>query len=198
LFRVPTPVKRFCAGSLAGVTATCCTYPLDLAKARLSTTAASQYPSLWSVFVNVYRAGGLFGLYRGIFPTVLGSVPYAGTSFFTYETLKLLNRDRTGRTENVFEKLGFGAIAGLCGQSASYPLDILRRRMQTGVIVRGTSMLQVYRTILKTEGVVHGLYKGLSMNWIKGPVAVGVSFTVYETLVRMFRQVPYISKRISS
>lgn len=57
-----------------------------------------------------------------------------------------------GRTgTNAFEKLVFGAVAGLLGQSTSYPLDIVRRRMQTSSLasnqyrsVVGT-LLKVYR-----------------------------------------------------
>ena len=40
------------------------------------------------MFKKIYRTEGLKTLYRGISPTVLGVIPYAGTSFFTYETLK--------------------------------------------------------------------------------------------------------------
>jgi solute carrier family 25 protein 42 len=76
------------------------------------------------------------------------------------------------------ERLLFGAIAGLFGQSASYPLDIVRRRMQTRPGY--TSILQTMRKVLREEGVMHGLYKGLSLNWIKGPISVGVSFTTFD------------------
>lgn len=31
---------------------------------------------------------GIKGFYRGYVPTILGIIPYAGTSFFTYGTLK--------------------------------------------------------------------------------------------------------------
>ena len=36
----------------------------------------------------MYREEGLLTLYRGYISTMLGVIPYAGTSFFTYETLK--------------------------------------------------------------------------------------------------------------
>ena len=41
-----------------------------------------------AVFLKMYRCEGVRSLYRGFTPTVVGVIPYAGTSFFTYETLK--------------------------------------------------------------------------------------------------------------
>ena len=78
----------------------------------------------------------------------------------------------------------FGAVAGLLGQSASYPLDIVRRRMQTK---KGyNSISYTIRVVINEGGIVHGLYKGLSLNWIKGPISVGVSFTTFDILLKLF------------
>jgi hypothetical protein len=90
---------------------------------------------------------------RGLTPTLLGVIPYAGTSFFTYETLKRMAEERrAARAEpplaSPLERLAAGAVAGLLGQTASYPLDIVRRRMQTGVqLGRGGKYCTIWGTI---------------------------------------------------
>ena len=134
--------SRFVAGSLAGSTGQMLTYPLDRARAVMAVTNSKdqtgrQYKNLVSVFAHIYRTEGLLAFYRGLTPTLLGVIPYAGTSFFTYETLKgwtIERRRREGETggSHMFmlptpvERLGCGAIAGLLGQASSYPLDIVR------------------------------------------------------------------------
>jgi solute carrier family 25 protein 42 len=87
LFRA-SPFVRFLAGSLAGVTSQSLTYPLDLARARMAVTHKEQYRTLRQVFVKIWYEEGPRTFYRGFLPTVLGVIPYAGVSFFTYDTLK--------------------------------------------------------------------------------------------------------------
>ena len=78
-------------------------------------------------------------------------------------------------------------MAGLLGQSSSYPLDIVRRRMQTQIGYSQLGILGTMRKVVLEEGFIHGLYKGLSLNWVKGPIAVGVSFTSFD-IVHKFLQ----------
>lgn len=61
---------------------------------------------------------------------------------------------------------------------------MVRRRMQTAGVTgqQYGSVLGTMKTIVVQEGGVRGLYKGLSMNWIKGPIAVGVSFTTFDLM----------------
>ncbi|KAF7495585.1 hypothetical protein SSS_02232 [Sarcoptes scabiei] len=179
------PHRSFIAGSLAGVVSTSCTYPLDVARARMAVD--SSYKSLTEVFTQSIQRYGIKNLYRGFIPTVCGVIPYAGCSFFTYETLKRIHFDFYGDKEiNPVFRLIFGAMAGLFGQSASYPLDIVRRRMQTqnGYVELG--IVGTIKKVVNEEGLVHGLYKGLSLNWVKGPIAVGISFTSFDLFNKFF------------
>ena len=130
------------AGSLAGVTAGSLTYPLDRARAVMAVTNVGEYKNLLDVFKRTLRNEGYSALYRGFAPTIIGVIPYAGVSFLTYEKLKGMWCNRQSscvKTESLktdsnlspLWRLLFGATAGLLGQTASYPLDIVRRRMQT-------------------------------------------------------------------
>ncbi|XP_065566450.1 mitochondrial coenzyme A transporter SLC25A42-like isoform X2 [Artemia franciscana] len=132
----PSPWLRMIAGSLAGVTSQSLTYPLDLARARMAVTDRLRYKSIVTVFVKIWKDEGPKTLYKGYTPTILGVIPYAGISFFTYETLKKRHADLTNEKPNAIERLIFRAVAGLFGQSSSYPLDI-RRRMQTTSVIFG-------------------------------------------------------------
>jgi solute carrier family 25, member 42 len=101
-------VRRFLAGSLAGIVSSSVTYPLDLARARMAITDKCGYKyvncnlfarllkkvsfyfrNIWDVFMSIYtKENGARSLFRGYLASVLGVIPYAGTSFFTNETLK--------------------------------------------------------------------------------------------------------------
>ena len=181
------PAKRFMAGSLAGVTAAFFTYPLDLIRARLAVARRSKYRNLNHTIVSIYRQEGVKTFYNGFIPTIFGIMPYAGTSFFIYESLK--QRYHTKYPDSELKapyRLCYGAVAGMCGQFFSYPLDIVRRRMQTdGIDGKGykyRKLIWTLKYVLRTEGVVKGFYKGMSVNWIKGPIAVGVSFMTFDTV----------------
>ncbi|XP_077302758.1 dephosphocoenzyme A carrier [Arctopsyche grandis] len=189
-----SPILLFLSGSLAGITSQSLTYPLDLARARMAVTSHFEYKSLWHVFTKMWHREGWTTLYRGYWPTILGVIPYAGVSFFTYDSLKHFYEDRYGVKQPALVNLLFGGIAGIAGQSSSYPLDIVRRRMQTAKM-RADGSYQ-YKTIIGTlqkiyreEGVKGGFFKGLSMNWVKGPIAVGISFASYDSVRQTLRDV---------
>lgn len=202
--------KRLASGALAGITSVCTTYPLDLVRARLSIATASipaqqNVPALTSshrlsspprtlytkaelsvlgMGLKVVREeGGIRALYRGLIPTAIGVAPYVGLNFATYEALRGIitppGKNTAGR------KLTCGALAGSISQTLTYPLDVLRRKMQVAGMASGglgfkcNGAMDALVSIVRTEGF-RGLYRGLWPNLLKVAPSIATSFFTYE------------------
>eukprot|EP01133_Synstelium_polycarpum_P006683 gene6683-7770_t len=189
--------NMFLAGSAAGGCAVLATYPLDLLRARLAIEVTTKHTGILELFKKTYAADGVRGIYRGIEPTIIGILPYAGISFSTFETLKAAAphyaRKEDGTLEGTY-KLFAGGVAGGFAQTVSYPFDVVRRRMQTHgygdgrveIDLKHSSFRSIYR-ILRYEGIT-SLYKGLSINYIKVVPTSAIAFYTYEFCTQMFNR----------
>lgn len=179
-------------GSLAGATAVIFTYPLDLIRARLAAQVeVDRYRNSFHGLREMYRQEGPTSWFKGMRATLQGIVPYAGINFSVFETLKFYSpKDERGELPPIW-KLICGGIAGPVGQTVSYPFDTVRRRQQTWGFAQGTqeviqkSTWVVMKQILREEGI-RGLFKGISINYLKATPTVGITFFVYETLKSSF------------
>ncbi|CCG81220.1 Mitochondrial carrier protein LEU5 [Taphrina deformans PYCC 5710] len=153
---------------------------------------AQRSPVLWRT--------GIANFYRGFSPTLAGMLPYAGMSFMAYDWVtdllydprisrytmaKDTNEGDTRQTRPplyAWAKLTAGGFAGMLSQTASYPLEVIRRRMQvSGAVGTGKSVgfWECGREIMKTKGIT-GFYVGLTIGYIKVVPMVACSFYVYE------------------
>lgn len=131
----------------------------------------------------MFRTSGIATFYRGYIPNLLGILPYAGIDLAVYETLKksyLKKTNQTSKHPNIFIVLACGTLSSACGQIASYPLALVRTRLQASSC-HGDSMSGLFRNIWESEGIV-GLYRGLMPNFLKVAPAVSISYVVYERL----------------
>ena len=171
---------KFTSGAISGSVAVCVTYPLETLRARLAVDLdGKRYPGGYVQAVkSIIRSDGLKSLYAGLRPTLVGIVPYAGTSFAVYESLKTNDMSLQNR-------FAVGALAGILAQAITYPLDVVRRRMQVHP-KQYTGMWTSLRRVVTEEGLIKGLYKGLSMNLIKGPLAVAISLNANDHIKEFF------------
>ncbi|XP_039645494.1 calcium-binding mitochondrial carrier protein SCaMC-1 isoform X1 [Perca fluviatilis] len=176
--------ERFVAGSLAGATAQTAIYPMEVLKTRLTLRKTGQYSGIADCAKQILQREGVTAFYKGYVPNLLSIVPYAGVDLAVYETLKFawLNRNRGLTDPGVMVLVGCGAVSSTCGQLASYPLALIRTRMQAQASVKGApkpSMLALLHNIVTQDGVA-GLYRGISPNLLKVVPAVSMSYVVYE------------------
>lgn len=88
---------------------------------------------------HTLREAGPRGLFRGATPTLAMITPQMGVSFAVWEALKgsppaaLAAAAAPGTAATVAWQLGAGAIAGMTGKLVAFPLDTVKKRVQTAV-----------------------------------------------------------------
>ncbi|XP_010771958.1 calcium-binding mitochondrial carrier protein SCaMC-2-B-like isoform X2 [Notothenia coriiceps] len=179
--------ERLVAGSLAGAIAQSSIYPMEVLKTRLALRKTGQYSGIVHCAKHIFQKEGAAAFYKGYVPNMLGIIPYAGIDLAVYETLKnyWLQRFATDSADpGVFVLLACGTTSCTCGQLSSYPLALVRTRMQAQATQEGgpqMTMSTLFRHIVKTEGPL-GLYRGLAPNFMKVIPSVSISYVVYEYL----------------
>ncbi|XP_044766769.1 calcium-binding mitochondrial carrier protein SCaMC-2 isoform X2 [Coccinella septempunctata] len=183
--------ERFIAGALAGGISQTAIYPMEVLKTRLALRKTGQYKSIADAAFKIYTNEGPKSFYRGYIPNILGIIPYAGIDLAVYETLKknYLSTHASDEQPSFYLLLACGSASSTLGQMCSYPLALIRTRLQattvhTSMDGSAVNMTGLFRRIVKTEGVT-GLYRGITPNFIKVMPAVSISYVVYEYSSRL-------------
>ncbi|XP_026464206.1 calcium-binding mitochondrial carrier protein SCaMC-2-A-like isoform X1 [Ctenocephalides felis] len=200
--------ERFVAGATAGCISQTAIYPLEVLKTRLALRTTGQYAGIVDAAKKIFAREGLKSFYRGYVPNMLGIIPYAGIDLAVYETLKkkYLKTHSLNEEPNFWLLLACGSASCTLGQVCSYPLALVRTRLQAQgkykidfsyyicfyyyhvydclfILVTPTpesgTMSGMVKTILQKEGPL-GLYRGITPNFIKVMPAVSISYVVYE------------------
>ncbi|ERN06329.1 hypothetical protein AMTR_s00016p00237360 [Amborella trichopoda] len=179
---------RLFSGGLAGAVAQTAIYPMDLVKTRLQTCACEngKPPKLGALSRDIWVHEGPRAFYRGLFPSLLGIIPYAGIDLAAYETLKDLSRIHLlhDSEPGPLVQLGCGTISGALGATCVYPLQVIRTRMQaqyTKTTEGYKGMSDVFWRTLKHEGI-SGFYKGIFPNMLKVVPSASITYLVYESM----------------
>ena len=187
-----TTGERFVAGGVAGAAAQAAIYPLEIVKTRMALSSNAAHPraaptTISGTIRSVLHESGARGLFRGLAPSLVGIVPYAGIDLMTNSTLReyVARRYQTAGAEpGIPELLGCGMASSTTAMLATYPLNVIRTRMQTG----GMPGFPAYDTaskclvdVARREGV-RGLYRGIAPSLAKVLPASSISYAVYDTL----------------
>eukprot|EP00602_Paraphysomonas_sp_CaronLab_P008547 CAMPEP_0185032710 /NCGR_PEP_ID=MMETSP1103-20130426/21031_1 /TAXON_ID=36769 /ORGANISM="Paraphysomonas bandaiensis, Strain Caron Lab Isolate" /LENGTH=458 /DNA_ID=CAMNT_0027568699 /DNA_START=131 /DNA_END=1507 /DNA_ORIENTATION=+ len=192
----PSVVEKFVAGAAAGAAAQTLVYPLEITKTRLALSTTGEYSSVYDVIKTIVTDGGVRGLYRGMAPSLLGILPYAGIDLMVFNTLKerwMEDNRKSGcqnKTPDVLTLLLFGATSTTCGQIVAYPLQLIRTRLQADKhspsgASKYSGMLDCFKKAYAAEGIL-GLYRGIGPNMLKSIPSISISYAVFETCSTYF------------
>ncbi|KAI1323035.1 mitochondrial carrier domain-containing protein [Xylariaceae sp. FL0255] len=166
-------------------------------------TAPTAIAGVAAVATNTVEAvaprSGLINFYRGFSTTLLGMLPYAGVSFLTHDTVGDVFRSQRLREHatlpqpanapkdkpaplRAWAELTAGGISGAISQTMSYPLEVVRRRMQVGGAVGDGHRLRLGEVIgmIFRERGMQGFFVGLTIGYVKIIPMSAISFYTYE------------------
>ncbi|XP_030534467.1 mitochondrial substrate carrier family protein B-like [Rhodamnia argentea] len=178
---------HFVGGGLAGMTAATATYPLDLVRTRLAAqTNVIYYRGIWHALRTITREEGWLGLYKGLGATLLSVCPSIAISFSVYETLRSSWQSHRPDDPTVAVSLACGSLSGFASSTATFPLDLVRRRKQLEgaggrARIYQTGIFGTLKHIVRNEGF-RGLYRGILPEYYKVVPGVGICFMTYEAL----------------
>ncbi|KNE65683.1 hypothetical protein AMAG_09667 [Allomyces macrogynus ATCC 38327] len=202
---------RFVAGGIAGLISQFSIYPIETLKTRIMVATAidgraalagnapvvraSSNALIVETARDMWREGRWRPFFRGLGPSLVGIVPYAGIDFAIFESLKAAYRTVHAVRADPDDPhlhytmppmhwlLAFGTLSSSISATSVYPLSLVRTRLQAqgtpGHPERYTGVWDAVRRTYAHEGA-KGFYKGLAPTLLKVIPAASISYVCYE------------------
>ncbi|KAI3829545.1 hypothetical protein L1987_03671 [Smallanthus sonchifolius] len=145
---------------------------------------------------EVYNEAGIKGFWKGIVPTLI-MVCNPSIQFMIYETsLKYLKSKRADKKQSsskvsALEVFVVGAIAKLGATVTTYPLLVVKSRLQAKQEISTNNSLRYSGTLDAIVKMIHyeglsSFYKGMSTKIVQSVFAASVLFMIKEELVKFY------------
>lgn len=193
LSSIPQLVINCTIGAIAGLGAQGILYPLEVVKTRVVVSRTNEYRGGVREIVRLaYKKGGIREFYRGFAPNMVGIVVYRGLEMGLYSTaqqsimlyrMQVLKKTRHDAILNAAEVGMVGMAVSTVAQTVSYPLNVIRTRLQTqgtnGRAKKYNGMVDCCVKMIRNKGVT-SLFSGLTANYLKAVPASACTFVVFE------------------
>lgn len=171
------------AGCVAGGIEATAVWPMEFIKTQLqlgSKGGKLPYTGMVSGLTYTVRTTGFLSLYRGLAPTLLGSMPKAGIRFGLNAVIKDNLRDKDGNL-TIAKNFVAGLGAGVCEAVIIVaPVETVK----TKCIESNMPFVKGFKHILKTEGV-GGVYQGAAATAMKQGSNQGLRFMWFNEYKRI-------------
>lgn len=176
------------ASALSGTISRTIVHPLDTLRSRLMVSKTSTH--LTTTLIDLIRADGIRGLYRGFTVSIALQAPAIATYLSTYEHAKPILCSKLSQSpHSAYVHLSAGMVAESVSAVFWVPMEVIKQRAQIrkDSHARGLARL-ILRDVLKTDGFI-GLFRGYGITLaVYGPHSM-LFFASYERLKRMTQAV---------
>jgi solute carrier family 25 thiamine pyrophosphate transporter 19 len=173
------------SGAAAAMAATTASFPLDVVRTRV---LAMGHPRVHATTLGMLSAALQHGslqsvMFKGLASSLVVVAPTMALIFDLHQRF-----ERMGAGSGVA-----GALAGTAAKAVTYPLDVVKHRLQSQglerVAVMGnvppyTSFAQCLASVYRQEGA-GGLMKGMAPAVLKTGVATGLTFLTFDLCLKM-------------
>ncbi|KAJ8669833.1 hypothetical protein QAD02_001092 [Eretmocerus hayati] len=175
--------SHFMAGVSAGIAQSPVCSPIELAKTRLQLQESKNHISgPLQCLRHIYKTEGLRGIFSGFGVTLLREAPSYGVYFFTYEALT-----RSDHPISTWHMLLAGGLAGTASWVASYPVDVVKSRLQADESSKYSGAIDCFRKSVRSEGW-SCMFRGLSSTIIRAFPTNAATFAVVTWTMRLLGQ----------
>jgi len=170
------PIVAISAGCISGAIEATAVWPMEYIKTQLQLQEKLpgkevKFNGMFRGLVYTVRTTGFFSLYRGLSPTLLGSIPKAGIRFGVVDALVDKFGGKKGESsplKNLLAGMGAGVAEAIL---AVTPIETVK----TKLIQSNQGLVSGVKHIIKTEGW-GGLYTGMSATILKQASNQGLRF----------------------
>ena len=199
------PWIHLMAAATAGIATATATNPIWLIKTRIQLDKAGttrQYKNSWDCLKSVVQHEGIYGLYKGLSASYLGSVETV-LQWLLYEQMKFIIKQRSiekfghdndgqkTRIEKVKEwcqRSGSAGLAKFVASIVTYPHEVVRTRWRQAPMVNNklkyTGLIQSFRVIIKEEGLA-SMYSGLTPHLMRTVPNSIIMFGTWELVIKL-------------
>ncbi|CAJ2636345.1 unnamed protein product [Trifolium pratense] len=194
--------KDLTAGTVGGAAQLICGHPFDTIKVKLQsqpTPLPGQPPKYAGAFDAVRQtiaAEGPRGLYKGMGAPLATVAAFNAVLFTVRGQMESIVRSHPGAPLTVNQQFVCGAGAGVAVSFLACPTELIKCRLQAQSALAGTGTaavavkyggpMDVARQVLRSEGGMRGLFKGLVPTMAREIPGNAIMFGVYEALKQRF------------
>mmetsp|Transcript_14123 Transcript_14123/g.26494 ORF Transcript_14123/g.26494 Transcript_14123/m.26494 type:complete len:289 (+) Transcript_14123:134-1000(+) len=178
-----SPLLPLAAGCIAGGIEATCVWPMEFIKTQLQLHAKGSklpYSGMISGLTYTVKTTGFLSLYRGLAPTLIGSVPKAGIRFGLNSVIKDSLRDKNGEltmSRHFLAGLGAGVVEAILIVA---PVETVK----TKCIELNEPFLHGLKFIIRNEGL-QGIYQGATATALKQGSNTGLRFMWFNEYKRI-------------
>ena len=191
-------LKSFLAGSVSGTFSTILFQPLDLIKTRLQSRVNLNLDSpragTVGTVIHIIKKENVFGLWRGMTPSITRVIPGVGLYFSSLHWLKhtLHLKDPLTPTEAVL----LGVTARTMSGALLIPITVVKTRFESDVY-KYKNIREALKIIYKQEGV-RGLSRGLVPTLLRDAPFSGLYLMFYTRLKSAIVETDLLSTKSSA